>query len=90
MLRHLQTRSQSLLEAGTNVVVGYLLALATQRIAYPWFGIETTIATDSLVAGIFTAVSLVRSYVLRRAFEHMGGRRRTLLPSSGEPDHART
>ena len=78
MLRRSQSRSQSLLEAGTNVVVGYLLALATQRIAYPWFGIETTMAADGIIAAIFTAVSLVRSYLLRRAFESLGTARGAL------------
>jgi hypothetical protein len=70
----LQPRTASLAEAVTNVLVGYLLALATQRLVNPLFGIATTLAADSLIALIFTAVSLVRSYLLRRLFERLAWR----------------
>jgi hypothetical protein len=73
VLRSTQSRAGSLLEAGTNVLVGYLLALITQRLLYPLFGIETTVATDSIIAAAFTLVSLARSYVLRRLFERLSG-----------------
>ena len=71
-LRPAQTRCGSLLEALTNVVVGYGLALATQQLAFPLFGIATTLIEDSLIAGVFTAVSLARSFLLRRVFERFG------------------
>jgi hypothetical protein len=62
------------LEACTNVALGFLLALMTQGAIYPLFGIHTTFATDTAIAVVFTAVSLVRSYLVRRAFEVFGGR----------------
>lgn len=71
MVRHPQSRSCSLLEAGANVLVGYFLALATQAALYPALGIATSFATDSLIAAAFTLISLVRSYVLRRVFERL-------------------
>ncbi|HEX2257472.1 MAG TPA: hypothetical protein VHG92_12360 [Afifellaceae bacterium] len=71
-VRAAQRPSGSLVEASTNVVVGYLLALLAQRIAYPLFGIETTLSTDSAIAALFTLVSLARSYLLRRLFERLG------------------
>lgn len=49
-------------EAVANVVVGYGVAVATQIAVFPLFGMQTTIG------GIFTVVSIVRSYVLRRVF----------------------
>lgn len=70
--RH-QSRRHSFAEAFTNVLLGYLLALVTQRVAYPLFGIQTTIATDSAIALIFTLVSLGRSYLLRRLLERLAG-----------------
>ena len=70
--RAAQSRSGSLAEAVANVVTGYLLAVALQRIAYPLFGITTSLATDSIIAGLFTATSRARSYVLRRVFEALG------------------
>ena len=62
----------SLVDAGTNVLVGFVLALATQQLAFPLFGIATTLIEDSLIAGVFTAVSLARSFLLRRLFERFG------------------
>jgi hypothetical protein len=56
------------------VALGFLLALMTQGAVYPMFGIHTTFATDSAIAVVFTAVSLIRSYLVRRAFEMSGGR----------------
>jgi hypothetical protein len=64
-----QSRTMSLAEAGTNVVVGFLLALATQLGAFPLFGLRVSLTDNVLIGGIFTAVSLVRSFILRRLFE---------------------
>ncbi|RXF66961.1 DUF7220 family protein [Hansschlegelia zhihuaiae] len=74
-MRAAQSRGGSLAEALANVVAGYLLALIIQRLAYPLFGIHTTLAADSAIALIFTLVSLGRSYVIRRLFERLAGAR---------------
>ena len=71
-VRPAQTRTGSLVEATANIVVGYLLALVTQAIVFPLFGIATTLVQDSALAGVFTLVSLMRSYLLRRVFERLG------------------
>ena len=72
-LRPAQTCTASALEATSNVLVGYALALGTQRVVYPLFGITTTLGTDAVIAIAFTLVSLVRSYLLRRLFERLAG-----------------
>jgi hypothetical protein len=59
----------SLVETATNVVVGYVLAIATQIVVFPWFGIETGLAEHLTIGLAFVAVSLVRGYILRRLFE---------------------
>ncbi len=71
MLRPVQSRNGSLVEASTNVLVGYALAIGTQRLVYPLFGIATTLATEAVIALLFTLVSLARSYLLRRVFERL-------------------
>ena len=64
-----QSRAMSLVEVITNVVVGYGLAVTTQIVVFPWFGIETGL-TEHLTIGLaFLVVSLVRGYALRRLFE---------------------
>lgn len=63
-----QSRRGSLIEAVVNVLVGYWVAVATQVAVFPLFGLHTTIQADLAIGGIFTVVSLVRSYLLRRLF----------------------
>ncbi len=65
------SRSASLAEAITNVVVGFLVALTAQQVIFPVFGIATTLAEDGAIAAMFTGASLVRSYALRRLFLHI-------------------
>ena len=71
----MQSRTMSLIEAGANVVVGYGVAVLTQIVVFPWFGITATLAGNLMIGAIFTAVSLVRSYALRRVFERVRPRR---------------
>ena len=64
-----QSRIMSMAEAAANVVVGYVLAVATQIIVFPWFGIETGLAEHLTIGLAFVGVSLLRGYLLRRLFE---------------------
>ena len=64
-----QSRAMSLVEALANVAVGFTIAVLTQRAVFPWFGISTTISTDLAIGAVFTVVSIVRSYLMRRLFE---------------------
>ena len=70
-----QSRAMSLIEAATNVIVGYALAIATQMVVFPWFGIETGLAEHLTIGLTFVGVSLVRGYLLRRLFEAIRMRR---------------
>jgi hypothetical protein len=65
-----QSRRISLIEAVTNVAVGYVLAVATQIIVFPWFGLRPSIGQNLALGGVFVGISLLRSYALRRLFEH--------------------
>lgn len=64
-----QSRLMSLAESVTNVVVGYVLAIATQIVVFPWFGIETGLGDHLTIGLAFVGVSLVRGFLLRRLFE---------------------
>ncbi len=64
-----QSRAMSLVEAVANVAVGYGVAVVTQILIFPVFGLETTLAQDLKMGAVFTGVSIARSYVLRRLFE---------------------
>jgi len=64
-----QSRLMSMVEAITNVVVGYGVAVLTQILIFPIFGLQTTLGQNLAMGGIFTIVSLLRSFALRRFFE---------------------
>lgn len=63
-----QTRLESLIEAIMNVIIGYLVALASQLLIFPIFDIHVSLIDNLLIGAWFTGVSLVRSYVIRRWF----------------------
>lgn len=67
----MQSRRHSLIESVTNVAVGYGVAVCAQIVIFPLFGIQTSIGDDLLIAALFTLVSLVRSYAIRRIFNRI-------------------
>ena len=75
-----QSRRVSFLEAMANVVVGYALAVATQLVLFPAFGISVSVVENLWIGMVFTAVSVARSYTLRRLFEAF--RTRSLITES--------
>lgn len=68
----MQSRWMSLVEAVTNVVVGYGLAVMTQIVVFPLFGLHASVKDNLLIGGAFTVMSLIRSYTLRRLFIVVG------------------
>ena len=65
----MQSRRQSLIEAITNVMVGYALAVITQIVVFPWFGLQVSLCDNLAIGALFVMISLLRSYALRRLFE---------------------
>ena len=66
----MQSRLMSLIEAIASVVVGYGVAVLTQTLIFPLFGLHTTLVQNLAMGAVFTPVSTVRSFALRRLFEH--------------------
>ena len=64
-----QSRLMSLVESVANMVVGYGVAVVTQVLIFPVFGLHTTLAQNLKMGAIFTVVSIARSFALRRVFE---------------------
>ena len=63
-----QKKKASLIEALINTAIGYFVALATQVVIFPWFGIDVTLGQQVTIGVIFTVVSIVRGYFVRRMF----------------------
>jgi hypothetical protein len=66
-----QSRRMALVEAATNVVVGYGLAVLVQVVVFPVFGILLSVGENLAIGAVFTVVSMARSYLLRRLFERI-------------------
>ncbi len=67
-----QSRRMSFVEAVTNVVVGYILAVAAQIVVFPWFGLHLHIGENLIIGAVFVGISLLRNYALRRLFQRWG------------------
>jgi len=63
-----QSKRMSFVESLTNVAIGYLVAVGSQVVIFPFFGIHIPLKDNFMIGAWFTVVSIVRSYALRRAF----------------------
>ena len=72
----------SLVEAVANIVVGYGVAVVTQILIFPVFGLQTTLVQNLKLGGIFSLVSIARSFALRRLFEAVRIRRAEREPAA--------
>lgn len=63
-----QTRIMSLLEASANTMSGFALSWVAGLFIYPLFGASFTVAQNTGISLIYTAISLGRSYCWRRLF----------------------
>lgn len=67
----MQTKRQSLVEAGLNTFSGYVISVIVQLLVFPLFDIHLPLEQNLLLVAIFTAVSIVRSYAWRRLFNRL-------------------
>ena len=66
-----QSKTHSFAESIANVAIGYGISLSAQIAVFPLFGIYVPLKDNILIGLIFTAVSIVRSYALRRLFNRL-------------------
>ena len=64
----MQSRRASMIEAVANVAIGYFVAILSQLVVFPLFGIHIPLSANLWIGAWFTVISLVRSYALRRWF----------------------
>lgn len=63
-----QTKTGSFVEAWANIAVGFAINFAANMVVLPHFGFAITAAKAFGIGVVFTIISLVRQYVLRRWF----------------------
>ena len=64
----MQTKKQSLIETLTSVFVGWLIGVILNMLVLPLFDYNVSLTDGVLISIIFTAVSVIRGYVIRRWF----------------------
>lgn len=90
-----QTRLGSWLEAWANIVIGFAINWCANMIVLPMFGFHIKPLAAFHMGLVFTAISLVRSYYLRRLFNrikrlhHQGGDFHGRKEEACEADEAR-
>lgn len=70
-----QTKKDSFKETIFSVFIGYVVAVLSQMVIFPLFGYDMPVADNLLIGLWFTAISIIRSYYVRRFFNYLGGRK---------------
>ncbi len=63
-----QTRLGSLIEAIINVLIGFGINFTANMLIFPLFGFHITPGANLALGLIYTVISVVRSYAVRRWF----------------------
>lgn len=67
-----QTLWASIVEAKTNILIGAGVAYTTNLLILPLFGFDSLNAANNLaITAIYTGVSIVRQFLLRRFFNSL-------------------
>jgi len=67
-----QSRQMSMIEAVANVAVGFGVSLLANITILPLFGYSPGLVDATFIGVAFTAISLIRSYLMRRLFNWIG------------------
>ena len=63
-----QSRFWSGVETLANITIGYIVAILAQVVIFPLWGIHEPLGQQMAIGSMFTVVSVVRGYALRRVF----------------------
>ena len=64
----MQSKKYSIIESITNVFIGLIISFLVQLAIYPILNIEVKLHQNIIITLVFTIVSILRGYVLRRFF----------------------
>jgi hypothetical protein len=64
----MQKKKHSLIEAITNTAIGFVVSFMVQLIIYPALDIPVRFEQNVIITTIFTGVSILRGYLVRRFF----------------------
>ena len=64
----MQSKMDSLIETLTNVGIGWFISFIANMLVLPLFGYNINLTDGVLISIIFTIISIIRGYVVRRWF----------------------
>lgn len=67
----MQSRTASLIETTAGLVVGFIVAMVVGHFVYRAFGHQVSLGENFWMTVIFTVVSFIRSYLVRRGFNYL-------------------
>ena len=63
-----QSKLGSFIEAWFNVLIGFSINFSANLVILPMFGFNITVADNFLIGVLYTFISVIRSYAIRRWF----------------------
>ena len=64
----MQSKKESMIETLTNVGIGWFISFIANMLVLPLFGYNINLTDGVLISIIFTIISIVRGYLVRRFF----------------------
>ena len=64
----MQSKKQSLIESLTSTMIGIIIGIVLNLTILPIFGYPVSLSDSLWISVIFTVVSIIRSYIIRRWF----------------------
>jgi len=67
----MQSKIGSLVESLINILIGFGIALGSQILIFPMYGVNIPLHDNVMITLWFTLISIARSYSLRRLFNRI-------------------
>ena len=69
----MQSKKQSFIESLTSTTIGIIIGIVLNLTILPLFGYPVSLSDSLWISVIFTIVSIIRSYIIRRWFNSKEG-----------------
>lgn len=66
-----QKKKHSLLESCASTALGFFIAYLTTILVLPLFGLRPSLSESFWITSIFTVISVIRGYYVRRLFNYL-------------------
>ena len=68
----MQSKKDSLIESLTSTTIGIIIGIVLNLTILPIFGYPVSLSDSLWISVIFTVISIIRSYIIRRWFNSKG------------------